>query len=319
MIVLEQRPDRVPLSRACDVLGLNRSTVYGRLKRSAKALDPAQRSRKQVPQLRALSDVERQARQTGERRNQRAPQSHAMPRLTATRPNEVWTWDISTLPTIKRGVYLNLYVVMDLYSRFVVSWMVSHKENGGLAKQLLQQTLTRYELDDQPITLHQDRGSPMIAQSFLDLMAHLNVTCSHSRPRVSNDNPVSESGFKTLKHPPDYPGRFLDIGHARHWMADYFRWYNHDHHHSGLNGYTPAQVYNGEQGRVVKARQAALDRYYQDHPERFVKGQPEATLPPQAMHINPITSGESDGVGSTAVNFPTLPAAVKALERANRY
>jgi len=289
------------------VLGLNRSTVYGRLKRSAKALDPAQRSRKQVPQPRALSDVERQARQTGERRNQRAPQSHAMPRLTATRPNEVWTWDISKLPTIKRGVYLNLYVVMDLYSRFVVSWMVSHKENGGLAKQLLQQTLTRYELDDQPITLHQDRGSPMIAQSFLDLMAHLNVTCSHSRPRVSNDNPVSESGFKTLKHPPDYPGRFLDIGHARHWMADYFRWYNHDHHHSGLNGYTPAQVYNGEQGRVVKARQAALDC------------DSEATLPPQAMHINPITSGESDGVGSTAVNFPTLPAAVKALERANRY
>jgi len=307
MIVLEQRPDRVPLSRACDVLGLNRSTVYGRLKRSAKALDPAQRSRKQVPQLRALSDVERQARQTGERRNQRAPQSHAMPRLTATRPNEVWTWDISKLPTIKRGVYLNLYVVMDLYSRVVVSWMVSHKENGGLAKQLLQQTLTRYELDDQPITLHQDRGSPMIAQSFLDLMAHLNVTCSHSRPRVSNDNPVSESGFKTLKHPPDYPGRFLDIGHARHWMADYFRWYNHDHHHSGLNGYTPAQVYNGEQGRVVKAWQAALDC------------DSEATLPPQAMHINPITSGESDGVGSTAVNFPTLPAAVKALERANRY
>ena len=307
MIVLEQRPDRVPLSRACDVLGLNRSTVYGRLKRSAKALDPAQRSRKQVPQLRALSDVERQARQTGERRNQRAPQSHAMPRLTATRPNEVWTWDISKLPTIKRGVYLNLYVVMDLYSRFVVSWMVSHKENGGLAKQLLQETLTRYELDDQPITLHQDRGSPMIAQSFLDLMAHLNVTCSHSRPRVSNDNPVSESGFKTLKHPPDYPGRFLDIGHARHWMADYFRWYNHDHHHSGLNGYTPAQVYNGEQGRVVKAWQAALDC------------DSEATLPPQAMHINPITSGESDGVGSTAVNFPTLPAAVKALERANRY
>jgi len=189
----------------------------------------------------------------------------------------------------------------------VVSWMVSHKENGGLAKQLLQQTLTRYELDDQPITLHQDRGSPMIAQSFLDLMAHLNVTCSHSRPRVSNDNPVSESGFKTLKHPPDYPGRFLDIGHARHWMADYFRWYNHDHHHSGLNGYTPAQVYNGEQGRVVKAWQAALDC------------DSEATLPPQAMHINPITSGESDGVGSTAVNFPTLPAAVKALERANRY
>ena len=289
------------------MLGLNRSTVYGRLKRSAKALDPAQRSRKQVPQPRALSDVERQARQTGERRNQRAPQSHAMPRLTATRPNEVWTWDISKLPTIKRGVYLNLYVVMDLYSRVVVSWMVSHKENGGLAKQLLQQTLTRYELDDQPITLHQDRGSPMIAQSFLDLMAHLNVTCSHSRPRVSNDNPVSESGFKTLKHPPDYPGRFLDIGHARHWMADYFRWYNHDHHHSGLNGYTPAQVYNGEQGRVVKAWQAALDC------------DSEATLPPQAMHINPITSGESDGVGSTAVNFPTLPAAVKALERANRY
>ena len=157
----------------------------------------------------------------------------------------------------------------------------------------------------------------MIAQSFLDLMADLGVVCSHSRPRVSNDNPYSESQFKTAKHQPDYPGRFQSIGHARLWFADYFAWYNHEHHHSGLNGFTPAQVYTGEHKTVAKKRQAALKRYYQEHPERYVRGKPEAKRPPEAAHINPITSEESGDEMSAAVNFPTLPAARQALKRAN--
>jgi len=267
--------------------------------------------------LSTLYRVLREVNQTGDRRNQRAPQSHAIPRLTATRANEVWTWDISKLATKKRGKYLNLYVVMDLYSRYVVAWMVSHKENSKLAQQLVQETLTRYELDDASITLHQDRGSPMIAQSFLDLMADLGVVCSHSRPRVSNDNPFSESQFKTAKHQPDYPGRFNSIEHARLWFSDYFDWYNHKHRHSGLNGFTPAQVFTGEYQQVAEKRQSALNDYYQKHPERFVRGEPTANLPAKAVHINPITSEEADAGMSTMVNFPTLPAARRALEREN--
>ena len=360
MRVLTQRPEPMPLTLACDVLGLNRSTVYTR-RREKAAPNPEMRSRKRAPQPRALPASEhqailnrmnrpefwdqtpyqvyhtllergeclgslstlyrvlREANQTGERRNQRAPQSHAMPRLTATRPNAVWTWDITKLATTRRGVYLNLYVVMDLFSRYVVAWMVSRKENSQLAQQLMEQTLTRYGLDNQQVTLHQDRGSPMIAKSFLDLMADFGVVCSHSRPRVSSDNPYSESQFKTLKHQPDYPGRFDSPGHARLWASDYFAWYNHEHHHSGLNGFTPAQVYTGEFTGIAKNRQAALTRYYEKHSERFVRGKPTSALPPEAAHINPITSEDSGSEDSAAVNFPTLSAAREALARANRY
>ena len=268
--------------------------------------------------LSTLYRVLRQANQTGDRRNQRAPQSHSIPRLTATRPNEVWTWDITKLATTRRGNYLNLYVVMDLFSRYVVAWMVSRKENSQLAQQLMEQTLTRYGLTNRGVTLHQDRGSPMIAESFLDLMADVGVVCSHGRPRVSNDNPFSESQFKTLKTQPDFPGRFDSPESARLWAADYFCWYNHEHHHSGLAGFTPAQVYTGNYQTVSQVRQATLDRYYKDHPERFCQGKPRAALPPEAVHINPITSEAPEGETSTAVNFPTLPAARKALERANR-
>lgn len=168
---------------------------------------------------------------------------------------------------------------------------ISRKENSQLAQQLIEQTLVRYGLNEQGVTLHQDRGSPMIAKSFLDLMADFGVVCSHSRPRVSNDNPFSESQFKTLKTQPDFPGRFESPGHARHWASNYFAWYNHEHHHSGLNGFTPAQVYTGKYKAVAKTRQAALTRYYQEHPERFVRGKPTSTLPPEVTCINPIHVG----------------------------
>ncbi|AFP32325.1 integrase core domain-containing protein [Marinobacter sp. BSs20148] len=163
-----------------------------------------------------------------------------------------------------------------------------------------------------------DRVSPMIAENFLDLMADVGVVCSHGRPRVSNDNPFSESQFKTLKTQPDFPGRFDSPESARLWAVDYFCWYSHEHHHSGLAGFTTAQVYTGNYKTVRQVRQATLDRYYKDHPERFCQWKPRAALPPEAVHINPITSEAPEGETSTAVNFPTLPAARKALERANR-
>jgi putative transposase len=207
---------------------------------------------------------------------------------------------------------------MDLFSCYVVAWMVSRKENSQLAQQLMEQTLTRYGLTNPGVTLHQDRGSPMIAESFLDLMADVGVVCSHGRPRVSNDNPFSESQFKTLKTHPDFPGRFDSPESARLWAVDYFCWYNHEHHHRGLADFTSAQVYTGNYQAVSQMRQTTLDRYYKDHLECFCRGRPKAALPPEAVQINPITSEVLEGETSTDVNFPTLPAAQKALERANR-
>ena len=273
--VLEQCPDRLPLTRACFVLDLNRSTVYAHQYRVANDESP-HRCRKHAIQPRALSSEEREKvievlhsepyadqppaevyqrlleqqkylcsvrtmhrilrswGESGDRRNQRPAQRHAVPRLLAQAPNEVWTWDITKLPLVRRGIYLSLYVVLDLFSRFVVAWMISLKENSALSKQLMEEAVARYGIKPGELTLHQDRGSPMIAHGYLDQMRELDVTCSHSRPRVSNDNPFSESQFKTQKHQPDYPGRFSDVSHARHWSEDYFDWYNFEHHHSGL-------------------------------------------------------------------------------------
>lgn len=248
----------------------------------------------------------RQGGENGERRNQRPAQHHAIPRLSAKAPNEVWTWDISKLPTTRRGVYLSLYVVLDLFSRFVVAWMVSAKENSALAQQLLGEATTRYAIPAGQLTLHQDRGSPMIAHSFLDLLGEMGVTASHSRPRVSNDNPFSESQFKTQKGQPDYPGRFNGADHARAWCAAYFDWYNVSHHHSGLAGFTPEQVFTGHYKEVAAAKQSALDAAYSDTPERFVKGPPRVRMPPDQVTINPVTPEQIEAGEPTAVNFPTL-------------
>jgi putative transposase len=251
----------------------------------------------------------RESKTNGERRPQRAAQHHAVPRLVAQAPHDVWTWDISKLPLVQRGVYLSLYVVLDLFSRFVVAWMISRKENSALAKQLMEEATTRYNIAPGQLTLHQDRGSPMIAHSYLDLMRELDVTCSHSRPRVSNDNPFSESQFKTQKYQPDYPGRFNDIVHARNWCDDYFRWYNNEHHHSGLAGFTPEQVFSGRHHEVALQKQRALDQRYESHPERFVRGRPLLPMPPSAVYINPITPTDDGSFVDDRVNFPTLSAA----------
>ncbi len=156
----------------------------------------------------------------GDRRMQRAPQHHSIPRLLARAPNEVWTWDITKLATVQRGEYLSLYVVLDLCSRYALAWMISRKENSALAQQLMTEAIARYDIALSSLTTHQDRGSPMIARGDLDLMAELGDTCSHSRPRGSNDNATSESQFKTLKYQPDYPRRFRNAEHARRLCDD---------------------------------------------------------------------------------------------------
>lgn len=349
MTVLRDKPERLPMATACHALGLNRSTVYqwqkvsvaNEPRRSRKgcpqprALSELERQNvrdtllgeqycdqpphqvyyellEQGQYLCSISTMHRLLRDmncAGERRQQRPAQHHAIPRLEATKPNDVWSWDITKLATRRRGDYLCLYVVIDLYSRYVVAWMLSRKENSALAQQLMAEALERYDIEAGELTIHQDRGSPMIAHSYLDLMSEMGVTSSHSRPRVSNDNPYSESQFKTAKYQPDYPGKFDNIEHSRQWCENYFQWYNFSHHHSSLAGFTPAQVFTGQYQTLDKVRQQALENQYEVHPERFVKGQPHAKVPPVSVFINPIQPDDNGGYTDTAVNFPTLPAA----------
>lgn len=204
---------------------------------------------------------------------------------------------------------------LDLDSRYALVWMVSRKENSALAAQLMQEAIARYAVAFTPLTLHQDRGAPMIARGFLDLMAEFGVTCSPSRPRVSNDNPTSEAQFRTLKYPPDYPGRFASVEHARRWCQDYFAWYNVQHHHSGLGFYTPAQVFTGDYRAIANIRQATLDAQYRQPPERFVNGPPKTALPPTEVAINPVETEDGNSPELPLVNFPTLTAAREAIER----
>lgn len=261
----------------------------------------------------SMHRVLREAQENGERRLQRPAQHNAIPRLRATRPNEVWTWDITKLATVRRGEYLSLYIVLDLFSRFIVAWMVSRKENSALAQQLMREGMTRYAIAAGQLTIHQDRGSPMIAHGYLDLLAELGATGSHSRPRVSNDNPFSESQFKTLKYQPDYPGQFTGVGHAQQWCEDYVDWYNFTHYHSGLARYTPAQVFTGQHVEIDKDRHDVLQRSYDAHPERFVRGRPKVPALPTEVLINPVIGDDGKIDTTAAVNFPTLRMAKKSL------
>ena len=256
----------------------------------------------------------REQGQSGERRQQRPAQHHAIPRLVATEPNQVWTWDITKLPLKSRGVYLSLYVIIDLFSRFVLAWMLSRKENSALSQQLMQEAITRYRHAAQALIIHQDRGSPMIARGFLDVLSELGVTASHSRPRVSNDNAFSESQFKTMKYQPDYPGCFDHYAHAQRWSHEYFDWYNFHHHHSALAGFTPEQVFTQRYRAMAVEREQVMSTAFAAHPERFVHGRPKIKLPPQVVAINPIYREDGTIETETGINFPTLTA---AKERSN--
>jgi putative transposase len=196
---------------------------------------------------------------------------------------------LSKLPLLRRGVYLSLYVILDLFSRFVfvVAWMVLLKENSALSQQLMNEATSSYRIAPGQLTIHQDRGSPMIAHGYLDLMRTLDVTCSRSRSRVSNDNPFSESQFKTQRYQPDYPGRFDHPSHVRRWCEDYFDWYNFSHHHSGLAGFTPELVFTERYQEVTQAKQRALDERYAMNLERFVKGPPKVAMPPDRSGYQP--------------------------------
>jgi putative transposase len=222
-----------------------------------------------------------------ERRNQLRHPNYVKPELLATKPNELWSWDITKLLGPAKWTYYYLYVILDVFSRFVVGWLISERESANLAKELIAETCGRQGIQPNQLTIHADRGSSMTSKPVAFLMADLGVTKTHSRPHVSNDNPYSEAQFKTLKYQPDYPERFGCQQDARSWAKDFFDWYDYEHHHSGLGLLTPADVHYGRAQAVIQQRQQVLQAAYQKNPERFVKGPPKPPELPKAVWINP--------------------------------
>lgn len=221
-----------------------------------------------------------------DRRRHATHPAHIKPELVATQPNQVWSWDITKLRGPAKWTYYYLYVILDIYSRYVVGWMVASRESKILAERLFAETIAKQGVGAGQLTIHADRGSSMMSKPVAFLLADLGVTKSHSRPHVSNDNPYSESQFRTLKYRPDFPDRFTSIEQSRVFCAAFFPWYNHDHRHSGLGLHTPADVHYDRAGAVRAARAGVLDLAYAAHPERFVRKPPEPPKLPAAAWIN---------------------------------
>jgi putative transposase len=221
-----------------------------------------------------------------ERRDQLRRPSYAKPELLATGPNQLWSWDITKLLGPTKWTYYYLYVIVDVFSRYVVGWMVAHRESAALAEKLIEATCNRQGIFPGQLTLHADNGASMTSKPVAFLLSDLGVTKTHSRPYVSNDNPFSEAQFKTMKYRPDFPQRFGALEHARQHCTDFFIWYNDEHHHEGLGMFRPADVHHGLVEQRVAERQAALNAAFAAHPERFTRGRPFARHPPREVWIN---------------------------------
>lgn len=327
MEAAQQLASSVGLAAACQALGVSRASLYRRRRRpdqpvpAARPRPPralslqerqtvldtlhAQRFVDQAPaevyatlldeqtylcSIRTMYRILEHATEVHERRDQlRHPQYHK-PQLVATAPNRVWTWDITRLLGLVRGCYFYLYTILDLFSRYATGWLLAHRECAALAERFIRDTCDKQGIVAGELTLHSDRGAPMTSQSVAQLLAALGVDKSHSRPHVSNDNPFSESQFKTMKYRPEFPDRFGSYEHAHGFCYRFFDWYNHHHHHSALGLLTPAMVHYGQTTQVLAVRQQALLVAYTAHPERFVLGPPHAQQPPQAVWINPPTA-----------------------------
>jgi putative transposase len=311
-------------TQACRALGISRATLYRRRRpptprvRPHRARPPRALSDPERQTVRAVLDSERfcdtapaevvailldegiylasertmyrilaQAGQTGERRHQLTHPRHARPELLATRPNELWSWDITKLLGPATWTYYYLYVVMDVFSRYVVGWTVAHAEQAALAERLLAATCAKQLIKPGQLSVHADRGSSMSSKPVAFLLADLGVTKTHSRPHVSNDNPYSESQFKTLKYRPGFPDRFGSIQDARSFCQQFFTWYNRQHRHAGIAMMTPEAVHHGHAAQLHQARAQVLAAAYAAHPERFVHRPPAPKPLPTAVWINP--------------------------------
>lgn len=318
----KQLGQRIGVEAACDALSVPRSSLYRarrpRSKRtspkiSARALSQAEkitvrqelnseRFQDRVPRevyaalidegrylcsWRSMYRILAENDEVRERRNQLRHPNYSKPELLATGPNQLWSWDITKLLGPTKWTYYYLYVILDVFSRYVVGWMIAERESATLAEELIAETCARQGIQPAQLSIHADRGSSMTSKSVAFLLADLGVTKTHSRPHVSNDNPYSEAQFKTLKYRPDYPSRFGCQVDARAWANTFFTWYNQEHHHSGLALLTPADVHYRRAQTVLQKRQLVLQAAYQKTPERFVKGLPVPPQLPQAVWINP--------------------------------
>lgn len=342
MIAAENLAPSVGLVASCIALTVSRATMYRRLRpvvscakprpTSPRALSDAERVRvldvlrsprfvdqspaEVVPTLldegeylcsvRGMYRILDASAEVRERRNQLRHPAYAKPELLATAPNQVWSWDITALHGPGKWNYFYLYVVLDIFSRKTVGWLLARSQNGPLAKRLIRETCFRENVDAGQLTIHSDRGTQMRSKTLAQLYAELDITASFSRPQVSNDNPFSEAQFKTLKYCPAFPDRFDSIDHARDFCRRFFDWYNEAHRHSGLHYLTPNQVHSGTSASVVSARQRVLDAAHAQHPERFVRRAPLALAPPAAVYINPPQQETSTSSARTAVEVTEI-------------
>lgn len=320
----EQLAETIGVSAACQALDVVRSSLYRarpsievspKLERQAslRALQPKEkeevrkvlnsdRFQDQVPRevyatlmdegkylcsWRTMYRILDENQEVQERRNQLRHPNYVKPELLATQPNQLWSWDITKLLGPAKWTYYYLYNILDVFSRYSVGWMIAPCESARLAEELIAATCVRQGIQPEQLTIHADRGSSMTSKPVALLMADLGVTKTHSRPHVSNDNPFSEAQFKTLKYRPDYPNRFGCQSDARAWTTEFFRWYNYEHHHSGIGLLTPADVHFGRAQAVLDQRQQVLQVAYEKNPERFVKGVSRPVQLPQAVWINP--------------------------------
>jgi len=313
---------KIGVKSACEVLNVPRSRIYRDRQAKAQsvarpspshALSPAEKAqvRETLNSERFMDQAPRQVYATlldegtylchwrtmyrilsehNEVRERRLIRRHPVykkPELLATAPNQVWSWDITWMRGVHRLEKYPLYTVLDIFSRYVVGWMIAEVESSELAKQLIAETARKQGIEPEQLTLHADNGSPMKGKPLSQLLVDLGITKSHNRPHTSNDNPFSEAQFKTMKYRPDYPDRFASIDVARQWARPFFDWYNNRHYHSGLNLLTPTCVHYGEAPAVQQQRQQVMIAAYQAHPQRFMRGIPLVKGTPDAVYINP--------------------------------
>lgn len=242
------------------------------------------------------------AGQNKARRNQRCHRNAVKPELVATAPNQVWSWDITKLPTFRPFVYLHLYVILDIFSRYVVGWLIAENESKELAKKLIEETIVKQEVESGQLTLHSDNGPSMKSLTVAQLLEELGVIKSHNRPYTSNDNPFSESQFKTMKYCPEFPNKFYGIDDATDFARTFFKWYNTQHYHSGIAWLTPEAVHYHHSQKILEKPQAVLDEAYENRPERFNHKKPAVKQVPQAVYINPpkIITNDLQAAGNMA-------------------
>lgn len=325
MVAIETLAQRVGIATACEALGVARASYYryqARAHRPSTPTEPprpalalSESERQQVLEVlnsprfvdqapysvyatlldegqylcsvRTMYRILAQADEVRERRNQLQRPVYTKPELLATGPNQVWSWDITKLKGPAKWTYFHLYVILDIFSRYVVGWMLAGREAADLAKRLIADSCEKQAIDPAQLILHADRGSSMTSKPVAQLLADLGVTKTHSRPSVSNDNPYSEAQFKTLKYRPDFPERFGCIEHGRQHCQTFFHWYNTEHYHSGIALLTPQTVHYGLAGPVLAARAQTLQAAFVAHPERFKGRLPQPQALPKAVWINP--------------------------------